>query len=62
MKEWLKAHPHLSCVIPKYGTVCFLKYDYKIDSNTFCEKLQEETGVFLYRDVVLMWKITYVLD
>ena len=46
MKEWLKAHPHLSCVIPKYGTVCFLKYDYKIDSNTFCEKLQEETGVF----------------
>ena len=46
LKEWLKAHPHLSCVIPKYGTVCFLKYDYKIDSNTFCEKLQEETGVF----------------
>ena len=46
LKEWLKAHPHLSCVIPKYGTVCFLKYDYQIDSNTFCEKLQEETGVF----------------
>ena len=46
LKEWLKDHPHLSCVIPKYGTVCFLKYDYKIDSNTFCEKLQEETGVF----------------
>ena len=46
LKEWLKAHPHLSCVIPKYGTVCFLKYDYKIDSNTFCETLQEETGVF----------------
>ena len=24
----------------------FLKYDYQIDSNTFCETLQEETGVF----------------
>ena len=46
LKEWLKAHPHLSCVIPKYGPVCFLQYDYKIDSNTFCETLQEETGVF----------------
>ena len=46
LKKWLKDHPHFSCVIPKYGTVCFLKYDYQIDSNTFCETLQEETGVF----------------
>ena len=46
LKKWLKGHPHLSCVIPEYGTVCFLKYDYQIDSNTFCETLQEETGVF----------------
>ena len=46
LKKWLKDHPHLSCVIPEYGTVCFLKYDYQIDSNTFCETLQEETGVF----------------
>ena len=46
LKKWLKGHPQITCVIPNYGTVCFLKYAYPIDSNTFCEKLQEETGVF----------------
>ncbi len=46
LKEWLKHEKHMSCVIPKYGTVGFLKYDLLIPSKTFCEKLQKETGVF----------------
>jgi aspartate/methionine/tyrosine aminotransferase len=46
LKEWLAKEPHISCVIPTHGTVGFLKYDLDIPSFTFCEKLQNETGVF----------------
>lgn len=46
LENWLKTEEKLSCVIPENGTVCFIKYDYPIDSITLCEKLQKETGVF----------------
>lgn len=46
LKEWLIQEPHISCVIPDEGTVCFLKYDVNMSSREFCEKLQKETGIF----------------
>jgi len=46
LREWLKQEPHISCVIPEEGTVCFLKYDMDIPSKELCEKLQKETGIF----------------
>ncbi len=46
LREWLKKETHFSCVIPKHGTVGFLRYDYDIPSVDFCLKLQEETGIF----------------
>ncbi|MEG0275418.1 MAG: aminotransferase class I/II-fold pyridoxal phosphate-dependent enzyme [Coprobacillus sp.] len=46
LKEWLSHEEHISCVIPKDGTVCFLKYNLDIPSKEFCEKLQKETGIF----------------
>jgi len=44
--EWLKQEPLVSCVVPDNGTVCFLKYHLDIPSKEFCEKLQDETGIF----------------
>ena len=44
--DWLDNEPRVSCVIPDEGTVCFLKYDVAMPSAEFCEKLQEETGIF----------------
>ncbi len=46
LKEWLENETHFSCVIPTYGTVGFLKYDFDIPSKEFCRKLQVETGIF----------------
>ncbi len=46
LREWLKQEPHISCVIPEEGTVCFLKYDMDIPSAQLCEQLQKETGIF----------------
>lgn len=46
LKEWLENEPHVSCVIPEEGTVCFLKYDMNMSSKELCEKLQKETGIF----------------
>lgn len=46
LKQWLINEPHFSCVIPEYGTVGFLKYDFDIPSAQFCIKLQKETGIF----------------
>ena len=46
LKQWLEKEPLVSCVIPQEGTVCFLKYDVPVPSYEFCEKLQNETGVF----------------
>lgn len=46
LRDWLDNEPRVSCVIPDEGTVCFLKYDVDMPSAEFCEKLQEETGIF----------------
>ncbi len=46
LAEWLQNEKHISCVIPEYGTVGFLKYDLDISSKEFCEKLQKEAGIF----------------
>ena len=46
LKDWLENETHFSCVIPEYGTVGFLKYDFDIPSSQFCQKLQNDTGIF----------------
>lgn len=46
LKKWIEQEPHVSCVIPEEGTVCFLKYDMTIPSKELCERLQNETGIF----------------
>lgn len=46
LEKWLNDNPLVSCIIPKYGTVCFLKYHLDIPSRVLAEKLQSETGVF----------------
>lgn len=46
LRDWLKQEPHVSCVIPDEGTVCFLKYDIDMPSKELCERLQKETGIF----------------
>lgn len=46
LQTWINHEPHISCVIPEEGTVCFLKYDMDIPSKELCEKLQQETGIF----------------
>lgn len=46
LKAWLAKEKRFSAVIPEDGTVCFLKYHFDIDSKTFCDRLQKETGVF----------------
>lgn len=46
LKQWLEDNDLVSCVIPQYGTICFLKYHLDISSKKLAEKLQNETGVF----------------
>lgn len=46
LAHWLKQNPQVSCVIPSYGTVCFLRYNLNMPSRVLAEKLQSETGVF----------------
>lgn len=46
LKHWIELEPHISCVIPNDGTVCFLKYDMNIPSKELCQRLQDETGIF----------------
>jgi len=46
LRQWLKNNPYVSCVIPQYGTVCFLKYHIDMPSIKLAEDLQNETGVF----------------
>lgn len=46
LKQWLSNNDLVSCVIPLYGTVCFLKYHIDIPSVQLAEDLQNETGVF----------------
>lgn len=44
--EFLNNNPHFKATIPSDGPVCLLEYDYDMPSKEFCEKLQNETGVF----------------
>ncbi len=46
LEKWLKDNPYVSCVIPQYGTICFLKYYLPIPSKLLAQRLQDETGVF----------------
>ena len=46
LREWLRDEPLADCVIPRSGTVCFLKVNTDMPSAQLCERLQEETGVF----------------
>ena len=46
LHKWLQDEPHITCIIPQDGPVCFLKYDLDIPSKELCERLQKETGVF----------------
>ena len=46
LKQWLKNEKHMSCVIPEYGTVGFLKFDLPLSSIEFAERLQKEEGIF----------------
>lgn len=44
--EWLKDNPSFECVLPSGGTVCFLKYNFDLKSETFAKLLLAEKGVF----------------
>lgn len=46
LEKWLVDNPYISCTIPQYGTICFLKYHFDMPSKELCERLQNETGVF----------------
>lgn len=46
LQEWLKENPHYSMVVPKYGLVGFLKYDFDIPSQDLALKLLKEKGLF----------------
>lgn len=44
--EWLKKEPLVDCIVPKAGTIAFLRYKLPIKSKELCIKLQKDTGVF----------------
>lgn len=46
LREFLAEDPRFSCVIPDAGTVCFLRYEGKIESSVFAEEIQKKYGVF----------------
>ena len=46
VKKWLIENPHYHCVIPEYGTVGFLRYDYRLASNQYALSLLKEKGIF----------------
>ena len=47
LSEWVEKEDRFSFVEPSAGTTAFLKYDLDIDSETFCKRLLEETGVII---------------
>ena len=47
LSEWVEKEESFSFVEPAAGTTAFLKFDLDIDSETFCKRLLEETGVIL---------------
>ena len=46
VSEWLETENKCSLIMPKTGTVSFLRYDADIPSAELCEQLQEQYGVF----------------
>ena len=44
--DWLEKEPLVDCVVPKVGTIAFLKYKLPIKSKELCIELQKDTGVF----------------
>ena len=46
VREWLKENPRFECVLPSGGTVCFLKYGFDLNNETFAKLLLAEKGVF----------------
>lgn len=47
LAEWVDGEPLISWVKPKSGTTALLKYDLPINSEAFCIRLLERTGVML---------------
>lgn len=45
LDAWVSAEPRMSFVKPEGGTIALLKYDAPMDSESFCLKLLEKTGV-----------------
>lgn len=46
LKAWLDQSPWFSCILPSKGTVAFLKLPEGVESEAFCTKLLDETGIF----------------
>ncbi len=46
VKDWLQENPMFHVVLPKSGTVSFMKYDFDMKSEELAKRLLEETGVF----------------
>jgi aspartate/methionine/tyrosine aminotransferase len=44
--RWLEKNPEYDVVLPKRGTVCFLKYNYDYESKLLAETLLKEEGIF----------------
>lgn len=60
VQDWLKENPYFEFVMPKGGTVGFLKYYFDLKSESFAKLLLVEKGVFLCLDLVSIKKIIFV--
>lgn len=47
LDSWVNNQPHISWVKPQAGTTALLHYDFKINSEKFCDNLFREKGVLL---------------
>jgi aspartate/methionine/tyrosine aminotransferase len=47
LADWVEKEPRISWVKPRSATVTLLRYDLEMDSETFCIRLLQETGVLL---------------
>ncbi len=47
LSDWVSKEDKISYIEPKAGTTAFLKYDLDMDSESFCKRLLDETGVIL---------------
>ena len=46
LAQWMQAQPLLSYIPPAAGTTAFVKFEPDMPSAQFCQRLQDETGVF----------------